>query len=168
MVERRRSTLKHKPTKAKPPKRGKGRPSLFRPEYVKQAKRLAFLGATDADVAAFFEVSESTIDKWKASNPDFLRSLKQGKTALDATVSRKLYHRAVGYSHKAVKIFCSKDGDVTEVPYVEHYPPDTTAGIFWLKNRQPGLWRDSVDVTSKGQSLAGILLRAAELTSKGE
>jgi hypothetical protein len=27
-------------------------------------------------------------------------------------------------------------------PYVEHVPPDVTAGIFWLKNRDPAHWRD--------------------------
>jgi hypothetical protein len=28
-------------------------------------------------------------------------------------------------------------------PYVEHVPPDTTAAIFWLKNRDPARWRDA-------------------------
>jgi hypothetical protein len=28
-------------------------------------------------------------------------------------------------------------------PYVEHVPPDVTAGIFWMKNRDPQHWRDS-------------------------
>ena len=53
-------------------------------------------------------------------------------------VERSLYHRANGYSYDAVKIFCSKDGKVTKVPYREHVPPDVTACIFWLKNRKPG------------------------------
>jgi hypothetical protein len=29
------------------------------------------------------------------------------------------------------------------VPYVEHCPPDVTAAIFWLKNRDPQHWRDT-------------------------
>jgi hypothetical protein len=28
-------------------------------------------------------------------------------------------------------------------PYVEHMPPDTTAAIFWMKNRDPAHWRDA-------------------------
>jgi hypothetical protein len=28
-------------------------------------------------------------------------------------------------------------------PYTEHVPPDTTAAIFWLKNRNPSAWRDA-------------------------
>jgi hypothetical protein len=27
--------------------------------------------------------------------------------------------------------------------YIEHVPPDTTAGIFWMKNRDPQHWRGS-------------------------
>jgi hypothetical protein len=40
----------------------------------------------------------------------------------------------------------NRDSKVIRVEIVEHYPPDTTACIFWLKNRQPGRWRDRVDV----------------------
>jgi hypothetical protein len=57
-------------------------------------------------------------------------------------VERSLYERANGYSYDAVKIFCDKNGNVTKVPYVEHVPPDVTACIFWLKNRDPQHWRD--------------------------
>jgi hypothetical protein len=39
--------------------------------------------------------------------------------------------------------FCDKNGNVTEVPHVEHVPPDVTARIFWPKNRDPEHWRDS-------------------------
>jgi hypothetical protein len=48
-----------------------------------------------------------------------------------------LYNRANGYSYDAEKIFCDKNGKVTRVPYVEHVPPDVTACIFWLNNRDP-------------------------------
>jgi hypothetical protein len=43
----------------------------------------------------------------------------------------------------AVKIFRDKNGNVTKVPSVEHVPPDVTACIFWMKNRDPQHWRDS-------------------------
>jgi hypothetical protein len=51
-----------------------------------------------------------------------------------------------GYSYDAVKIFCSKDGKITKVPYRVHVPPDVTAQIFWLKNRKPAEWRDAWQV----------------------
>ena len=60
-----------------------------------------------------------------------------------------LYQRAVGYSYETIKIFCDKNGNVTKMPYREHVPPDVTAQIFWLKNRDPAHWRDAwqLDVT---------------------
>ena len=45
--------------------------------------------------------------------------------------------RANGFHYDAVKIFCDKNGRVTKVPYREYVIPDVTAGIFWLKNRDP-------------------------------
>lgn len=53
----------------------------------------------------------------------------------------------MGYSHKSVKIFmpAGKDAPVY-ADFIEHFPPDTTAMIFWLKNRQPDKWRDKRDV----------------------
>ena len=69
------------------------------------ARHLCKLGATDADLAAAFEVSIPTIDTWKAKHPDFLGSLRAGKAAADARVERSLYMRANGYSYDAVKIF---------------------------------------------------------------
>jgi hypothetical protein len=120
-----------------------GRPSSYKPEYAKMAKHVAKLGATDADLARIFGVSDATIDNWKAQHPDFLGSLKAGKEEADARVERSLYSRAVGYSFNSEKIFCNKDGEVTRVPIVEHVPPDVTAQIFWLKNRDPARWRDA-------------------------
>ena len=110
------------------------------------AKHAAKLGATDADLAKIFGVSDATIDNWKAQHPDFLGSLKAGKEEADARVERSLYSRAVGYSFNSEKIFCNKDGEVTRVPIVEHTPPDVTAQIFWLKNRDPAHWRDAWQV----------------------
>lgn len=128
----------------------RGRPTAFKPEYVKQVFHLALLGATDPDLARAFDVSERTIAYWKRREPEFLQALKKGKDAADARVAKSLYHRALGYSHPAVKILTVADGDnqgshVEKVDYIEHYPPDSTAMIFWLKNRRPDLWRDKVE-----------------------
>jgi hypothetical protein len=51
-------------------------------------------------------------------------------------VKRSLYARAVGYNYEAVKIFMPANREKpVVVPYIEHVPPDVTAGIFWMKNR---------------------------------
>ena len=120
-----------------------GRPTSYRPEYAAQAERLCRLGATDRELADFFEVSEQTINAWKDAHPQFLESLKRGKRESDVNVADRLYMRAMGYSHEAVKIFMPSGADKpVYAAYTEHYAPDTTACIFWLKNRRPDLWRD--------------------------
>lgn len=119
-----------------------GRPTKYKPEYPKQAAKLCALGATDAQLAEFFEVSEQTVNAWKDEYPEFLESIKAAKAEYDdATVEKSLLRRATGYSHEAVKIF-NDEGTPLIVPYTEHYPPDPTSMIFWLKNRQPKKWRD--------------------------
>jgi hypothetical protein len=55
-----------------------------------------------------------------------------------------LFQRAIGFSHEVEKVVQSGGKPVT-VKYTEHYPPDTTALVFWLKNRQRGRWRDKVE-----------------------
>jgi len=123
------------------PKKPGGAPSKYRPEMAEQAAKLCRLGATDKDLADFFEVSELTINRWKKAHPEFCKSLKSGKILADAEVADRLYRRALGYSHDAVKLF-NYEGQIVQGEYVQHYPPDTTACIFWLKNRRPDQWRD--------------------------
>lgn len=120
------------------------RPSKFKPEMIKQAKKLAELGATDRDAAEFFEVDEATIHRWKHTKPGFCEALKVGKEAADNRVEQSLYRKATGYSFDAVKIF-QYEGAPVKVEYVEHIPPSDTACIFWLKNRRPEQWRERPD-----------------------
>lgn len=122
------------------------RPSKYNPDYSKQALKLCRLGATDKELADFFGVAESTLNKWKEDYPEFSESLKEGKALADAEVADKLYKRATGYEHAAVKIVANANtGQEHIVNYTERYPPDTTAAIFWLKNRRPDLWRDKTE-----------------------
>mgnify|MGYP005874636605 FL=1 len=127
-------------------KKKRGRKSEYRIEYVDQALKLCLLGATDKELAEFFSVSEQTLNKWKKDYPEFLESLKKGKSIADANVASRLYNRAIGYDCKATK-FATSNGKITDSKvFIEHYPPDTTAAIFWLKNRQPEKWRDKKEV----------------------
>lgn len=123
------------------------RPTKYQAEYAEQALKLCRLGATDKELADFFQVNEDTINEWKKVHSAFSESLKAGKAMADAEVADKLFKRATGYEHKAVKISANPNGDEHVTEYVERYPPDTTAAIFWLKNRRPDQWRDKTDHT---------------------
>jgi transposase-like protein len=126
----------------------RGRPSKFKDEYIIQVYKLCLLGATDKELADFFDIDEATLNRWKTQHPEFCKSLKRGKMQADATVAEKLYHRATGYEHPEV-ITATFQGEITDTMEVtKHYAPDTTAAIFWLKNRQPQLWRDKQEIES--------------------
>lgn len=119
-----------------------GRPTRYKSEYAEQARKLCLLGAIDKEIADFFGVSVATLNTWKTAHPEFLESLKAGKQIADANVAQSLYNRALGYTTKETKI-ASFEGRITDTLDVDkHYPPDPTSAIFWLKNRQPALWRD--------------------------
>ena len=86
-------------------------------------------------------------------------------------IADSLYHRAKGYSHPAVKILSVAQGagqpsEVQEVPYTEHYAPDTTAAIFWLKNRQPKKWRDKQEVEHTGPNGGALKIITGAMTPK--
>lgn len=125
-----------------------GRPSAYRAEHAKQAEKLCNLGATDQEIADFFEVSVRTIHRWKADHDEFCHSLKAGKDKADDRVERSLYQRATGYEQEEVKIFMPAGSDSpVYAPFTAKIAPDTTAAIFWLKNRRKDDWRDRHDHT---------------------
>jgi hypothetical protein len=117
------------------------------------------LGATNADLADFFEVSTATIWHWSCQHPKFLSAQKIGKGVYDDVVERSLHHRARGYSYDEEISSVNEETGETEVKRVrKHIPPDTTACIFWLKNRRRERWRDRPDedgVASGGIQISG-------------
>jgi len=152
-----------------------GRPSKFKPEFVEQARKLAALGATDREVAEFFDVDERTLYRWKHEHEAFCQALKVGKDTADQRVEQALYRRAIGYTQDDTH-FSSYEGVVTQTPYVKQVPPDTTAAIFWLKNRKPDEWRDkahvehggTVEVTDARERLARLVAGHASAGGTGE
>ena len=118
-----------------------GRPTRYKAEYAEQSYKLCLLGYTDKELATFFNVCEATINNWKLNHSDFLESLKKGKALADGEIVDSLYNRALGYEHPDEHI-SNFQGEITKTKIIKHYAPDTTACIFWLKNRQPDKWRD--------------------------
>jgi hypothetical protein len=127
-----------------------GRPTKFKSEYSEQVLKLCRLGATDKEIANFFNVSESTLNLWKKEHPAFSESIKNGKTVADMEVADKLYKRATGYTHKEDKIF-QYEGSPVVVPTLKHYPPDPISIIYWLNNRQPNNWKNKQEIKHIGK-----------------
>lgn len=129
------------------PKRGQ--PTSYRDGYAAEAYSLALLGVTDQELANHFDVTERTINNWKVDHPDFFQSLKDGKAAADARIGKSLFERAEGFEwteQQAIKIKVGPHEEKIEIVEVtKRVPPDTTACIFWLKNRRSANWRDKVD-----------------------
>lgn len=131
------------------------RPSKYDPAFVTQAEKLCKLGATDAEVADFFNVDVRTLYRWKGEHEAFCHALKVGKTEADERIERSLFSRAIGYEHEEVDIRVVNQA-IVQTPIRKYYPPDTTAAIFWLKNRKPAEWRDKVTQEHTGPDGAGL------------
>lgn len=126
-----------------------GRPSKFKPEFIKLASQFSKLGATDLEIADALGVNVATFNRWKLEHADFCASIKDAKTKADQRVERSLFVRATGYEHDEVDIRVV-NGKIVKTAIRKFYPPDTTAAIFWLKNRQPAGWRETKAVELSG------------------
>lgn len=118
-----------------------GRPTDYMPEYNEQARKLCLLGATDVELADFFEVSKTTINSWKKKYPEFLASVKKGKLFADAEVASRLYDKALGFVHEYEETE-EEEGNTVVTKKQRYSPPDTGAAIWWLKNRRNENWKD--------------------------
>jgi hypothetical protein len=120
-----------------------GRPTEWDDRFVQIASALGRLGATDLEIAMAFDVSTRTIYRWKLEHPDFAEALKLSKEAADKRVEDSLFKRAVGYTFDEEVVTIAKDGTMFRTDVLKHIPPDTTAAIFWLKNRNKADWADT-------------------------
>jgi hypothetical protein len=108
---------------------GFGRPTLHRPEYNEQAHDHCLLGATNAELAELFAVGI----------PEFARAVRHGRAVADGRVARSLYERAVGFGLTVERTVLHR-GEERKLTNTVHYPRDTQACIFWLRNRRRQDW----------------------------
>lgn len=107
-------------------------------------------GLTNEDIAKNMGVNPKTLYDWIKKQPAFEEALRLGKEPADRKVENALFNRAVGFKEVVKKVKVLQDGDIVDYEEEVYYPPDTTAQIFWLKNRKPGEWKDRHDVTHDG------------------
>ena len=80
--------------------------------------------------------------EWKENYPELMKILEENNEYYDDKVEQALLKRALGYEYEETEIVASKDGKTSKVKKTKkEVPPDTTAIIFWLKNRNPKKWR---------------------------
>lgn len=116
-------------------------------------------GLTNAQIAHNMDITEKTLYEWCNKFSEFSNALKRNKEVVDIEVENALFKKALGYNVKVKKTFKVKEiiysesgKKIKEVEKLEvgedevHIPADTTAQIFWLKNRKPESWREKAEV----------------------
>lgn len=102
-------------------------------------------GLTDEQISKNIGIRRSTLYDWKKKYQTISDALKKGKEIIDIEVENALCKRALGYEYQEEEIYIEEvDGKVKKRKKIikKVMPPDTTAQIFWLKNRKPEHWRD--------------------------
>lgn len=138
----------------------RGPASGYKPDFCNLARKFCILGATNENLAEFFEVSVNTIGNWLVQFPDFKQAVTRGRAVADADVAESLHGRATGYDREAEKIIQTPDGP-RRMTYTRHYQADTAACIFWLGNRRRDLWRDKIEHEHHASAEMLALLEAA-------
>ena len=118
----------------------------LKPEKLILIEGWARDGLTDQQIAKNIGISKQTFYDWKKKYADFSDSLKNGKEVIDIQVENSLLKRALGYEYEEVSE--KFDGGILTERKItkKQVVPDTTAQIFWLKNRKPSVWRDKAQV----------------------
>lgn len=126
------------------------------PDGLLRLEAYARDGLTDEQIAHNMGISPATLYNYKRDHLEILEALKKGKEVVDIQVENALLKRALGYSYEEKKVEVSEEGTkVTKT--IKEVIPDTTAQIFWLKNRRPDRWRDKQDIEHSGQ-IGGVTI----------
>ena len=109
-------------------------------------------GLTDEQIAKNIGISRASLYEWKKKEVDIFDALKKGKEVIDFEVENALLKRALGYEYEEETY---ENGILTK-KVKKQVPPDTTAQIFWLKNRKKEQWREKVEVVKTDEDLQNI------------
>lgn len=99
-------------------------------------------GLTDEQIAGNVGITATTLYEWKNRFPEISEALKKGKEIVDIQVENALLKRALGYEYMEERVEISEKDGRKVIQTTKTVPPDTTAQIFWLKNRRPDKWRE--------------------------
>ena len=97
-------------------------------------------GLTDVQIANNLGISKTTFYKFKNEHSELSELLKKGKEDIDYQVENALLKRALGYKYDEITYEYGKETKRV----TKQVAPDTTAQIYWLKNRRPSKWKDKI------------------------
>lgn len=134
------------------------------PEKLLLIRAWARDGLTDEQIAHNMGVAYSTLRVWRDKFSALSAALKKGKEVVDIEVENALFQKTQGYTVEIKKTFKCKEvnydpvtgkklseREVLKTGSDEVYvPADTTAQIFWLKNRKPDTWGDKQELNLNG------------------
>lgn len=140
------------------------------PEGLLKIEGWARDGLTDEQIANNIGISVSCLNNWKNKYVEILESLKRGKEVIDRQVENALLKRALGYEYTETtrEYIPELDEMKTTKKVTKQVAPDTTAQIFWLKNRKPDKWRDKQEYEDRTaiDKLDGILKELRDNAAK--
>lgn len=108
-------------------------------------------GLTDEQIAKNLGIAYSTLREYRERYSALSAALKRGKEVVDTEVENALLKRALGYTYEEETIEELANGSTKTKTVTKHIPGDTTAQIFWLKNRKPDVWRDKTAIEHSGE-----------------
>ena len=120
-------------------------------------------GLTNEQIAKNIGINVKTLYDWKNKESNICNSLKKGREVADYEVENALFKRAVGYTIQINEQKVDKDGCIHDLVKDVHIPGDTTAQIFWLKNRKKEKWRDKVEVANSSNDINNQIENIATL-----
>lgn len=115
------------------------------PEGLLKIEGWARDGLVDEQIAENIGIRAGTLYDWKNRFPDISEALKKGKEVVDRQVENALLKRALGYTYAEI----TYENGVETKRVIKEVVPDTTAQIFWLKNRKPEIWRDKREISTE-------------------
>lgn len=99
-------------------------------------------GLTDEELAGRMKISPSTFYAWKEKFSEISEAIKKGKEVIDFEVEKALLKKALGYTYTETRKEIDANGKKKVIVTEKQVEPDTTAQIFWLRNRKPDKWRN--------------------------
>lgn len=160
-----------------PARRGPKSKAKFTKKHLDRLHNLALLGFTNLEIAGVIERSTDTLTNWIDRFPEVKEAIVSGRQDADAVLAKRLKMRAFGYTHESEEIklvdhetfdeqgrITSRTKKVLRVPTIKHYPPNETALIFWMTNRQRDKWKRNVlpDGEDSTQIIVNIVKKFTE------